>query len=147
MGMKRQFYYPQLDAIRGLSFLGIFIYHAIHPDFGDGFLSLYVKYLYRQLELALDVFFILSSFLLTRIEIIEYEKEHNFSFMNFFTRRVLRIWPLYYLLMFFSFIIFPIIAERTGVSMSLPDPVFYIFFISNFYTNDHVFFLRFLWSI
>ena len=145
--MKRQFYYPQLDSIRGLSFLSIFIYHSIHPAFGDGFLSLFIKYLYHQLELAIDVFFVLSSFLLTRIGIVEYEKNGNFSFKNFFTRRALRIWPLYYLLMFFSFVLFPIFAESAGVSMSLPNYSFYLLFISNFYTIDHVFFLRILWTL
>jgi len=138
--MKKQLYYPQLDSIRGLSFLGIFLYHSIHPEFGSGLISSFVQYLYHQLPLAIDVFFLLSSFLLTRIGLVEYEKRHNFSFVNYFTRRVLRIWPLYYLLMFLSFIVFPIMAVKAGASMSLPDPLFYVFFVSNFYHVDHVFF-------
>ena len=145
--MKKQLYYPQLDSIRGLSFLGIFLYHSIHPEFGSDLVSSFVQYLYHQLPLAIDVFFLLSSFLLTRIGLVEYEKRQNFSFINYFTRRVLRIWPLYYLLMFLSFVIFPLIAARAGTSMSLPDPLVYVFFVSNFYHVDHVFFLRILWTL
>jgi peptidoglycan/LPS O-acetylase OafA/YrhL len=130
--MKKQLYYPQLDSIRGLSFLGIFLYHSIHPEFGSGLISSFVQYLYHQLPLAIDVFFLLSSFLLTRIGLVEYEKRNNFSFINYFTRRVLRIWPLYYLLMFLSFIVFPIMAVKAGASMSLPDPLFYVFFCLQF---------------
>lgn len=145
--IKKQLYYPQLDSIRGLSFLGIFLYHSLHPGIGTGWVNAFLKYLFDQLPLAIDVFFLLSSFLLTRLGLVEYEKRQNFSFVNYFTRRVLRIWPLYYVLMFFSFIIFPLIALKVGASMSLPDPLFYVFFVSNFYHVDHVFFLRILWTL
>lgn len=33
------------------------------------------------------------------------------------------------------------------IPVSLPDPLWYIFFVSNFYYIDHIFFLRFLWTI
>ena len=140
-------YYPQLDSIRGLSFLGIFIYHAVHPEFDSSFPAKLAGYLYHQLPLAIDVFFILSSFLLTRIGLEEYEKKGNFSFLNYFTRRALRIWPLYYLIMVSSFLIFPLIARQAGLIMSLPEPWYYLFFVSNYYYVDHVFFLRILWTL
>lgn len=145
--MEKQAYYPQLDSIRGLSFLGIFLFHSIHPESGTDLLGRFFNYVFNQLPLAIDVFFLLSSFLLTRLGLAEYEKKQNFSFINYFLRRALRIWPLYYALMFFSFVIFPAMAERSGYSLTLPDYRYYIFFVSNFYHVDHVFFLRILWTL
>lgn len=144
---SKPLYYPQLDSIRGLSFLGIFVYHSFRPAFGNSLISSFLEYLYHQLPLAIDVFFLLSSFLLTTIGVAEYEKRQNFSFINYFKRRVLRIWPLYYLLMLLSFFLVPILAAKAGVSVTLPDPVYYVFFISNFYYIDHVYFLKFLWTL
>jgi peptidoglycan/LPS O-acetylase OafA/YrhL len=145
--MDKQAYYPQLDSIRGLSFLGIFLFHSIHPEFDTNLLGKFGNYIFNQLPLAIDVFFLLSSFLLTRIGLTEYKKKQNFSFTNYFLRRALRIWPLYYLLMLFSFVLFPAIADRLGYSFTLPDYRYYIFFVSNFYHVDHVFFLRILWTL
>ena len=94
MMVKSKNYFPELDSIRGLSVLAVFFLHAIHLDQGTGFFSKMVYYFHANLFLGLDVFFILSSFLLTWLGINEYKARGNFSFINYFTRRVLRIWPL-----------------------------------------------------
>ncbi len=146
-GVQSGLYFPQLDSVRGISFLAIFLFHTIHLPDEDFFLSGFIKYLYNNLPLSIDVFFILSSFLLTYLALNEYKKLNSFSFKNYFTRRILRIWPLYYFILALAFIVFPFIARRYGFSLSLPASSYYIFFFSNFYTIDHVFFLRFLWTI
>ena len=140
MQEKAKYYFPQLDSIRGLSFLAVFFFHAVHPHFGTGFFSRMAQYLYNNLVLSIDVFFILSSFLLTWLGINEYKEKGNFSFVNYFIRRILRIWPLYFLIMIFSFILLPYLQ----VSVTLPPAFYYVYFISNFYLEGHVYFLRFL---
>ena len=130
-----------------MSFLAIFLYHAFHISETGFFLTDFIVYLYNNLPLAIDVFFILSSFLLTYLALSEYKKRNNFSFKNYFTRRILRIWPLYFFILGLAFIIFPFVARQIGVSLTLPNSLYYIFFIANFYTIDHVFFLKFLWTI
>lgn len=147
MSESSKYYFPQLDAIRGLSFLAVYFVHAFHPDFGAGFFNQLLQYLYQNLALSIDVFFILSSFLLTWLGINEYRVKGNFSFINYFIRRVLRIWPLYILLMIFSFIIVPYAADYFHVPVTLPPAYYYLFFISNFYLEGHVYFLRFLWTL
>ena len=82
MSEGSKYYFPQLDAIRGLSFLAVYFVHAFHPDFGTGFFKELLQYLYNNLALSIDVFFILSSFLLTWLGINEYKVKGNFSFMN-----------------------------------------------------------------
>ncbi|MEO6219480.1 MAG: acyltransferase [Ginsengibacter sp.] len=140
-------YFPQLDSIRGLSFLAIFLFHAFRFSGQDFFLADFIIYLYKNLPLGLEVFFILSSFLLTYLGLNEYKKRNSFSFKNYFTRRILRIWPLYFLILLLAFILFPFFAHIFDFSITLPNSLYYIFFIANFYTIDHVFFLRFLWTI
>jgi len=140
-------YYPQLDSIRGISFLSIFIFHAIKPSSGIGIISEFCQFIFAHLILSIDVFFILSSFLLTFLGLNELERTGKFSFKNYFLRRSLRIWPLYFLLMFFSFVVLPILQYYSGQQITLPPAPWYLFFISNFYLPDHVFFLRLLWTL
>lgn len=125
----------------------MFSYHAFHPVFGTDVISQFASYVFQQSHLSMDVFFVLSSFLLTLLGLMEYKKRGTFSFRKFFIRRVLRIWPLYYSILILAFLIFPLLASRFGFSMSLPEPEYYFFFIANFYRIDHVFFLRIFWSI
>lgn len=142
-----KYYFPQLDSIRGLSFLAVYFFHSFHPEFTNSFWSKMIQYFYNNLILSIDVFFILSSFLLTWLGISEYKEKGNFSFINYFIRRALRIWPLYFLLMFFSFVLVPALATYFSVPVTLPPAYYYIFFISNFYLESHVYFLRFLWTL
>lgn len=142
-----KFYFPQLDGLRGIAFLCIFFFHAYHPDFYNNLFGNYLKFLYSNLALAIDTFFVYSSFLLTLLGIKEYEKNGNFSFINFFLRRAFRIWPLYYFLMLICFVIVPFVAKQFGVTVSLPPASYYLFFISNYYYGEHIFMLKFLWTL
>jgi peptidoglycan/LPS O-acetylase OafA/YrhL len=142
---RSKLYFPQLDSIRGISFIAIFLFHTVRLNYN--YAGNYGKYLFNNLPLAIDVFFILSSFLLTYLALNEYKKRGNFSFQNYFTRRVLRIWPLYYFILILGFIVFPFVANLLHYKMTLPEPLYYVFFIANFYTINHVFFLKLLWTI
>ena len=141
------YYYPQLDGLRGIAFLCVFFFHAYHPHFADNFFGNYFQFLYSNLALSIDTFFVYSSFLLTLLGIREYEKNGNFSFVNFFLRRTFRIWPLYYLLMLVCFVIIPFIAKQSGVAVTLPPANYYLFFVSNYYSGGHIFMLQFLWTL
>jgi peptidoglycan/LPS O-acetylase OafA/YrhL len=97
--------------------------------------------------LSIDVFFILSAFLLTWLGINEYKTTGNFSFINYFIRRALRIWPLYFLLMLFTFGLLPYLSSSLQVPVTLPPAVYYLLFVSNFYLEGHVYFFKFLWTL
>lgn len=142
-----RYYYPQLDSVRGIAFFFVFSYHSWKDQLGKTINGEFSFYLYRAFEFSIDVFFVLSSFLLTLLGLYELERNKDFSFKNYFIRRLLRIWPLYYFMMLVAFIIIPIIAGKFNVTVTLPSAPYYLFFISNFYLPDHVYFLRFLWTI
>lgn len=56
-------------------------------------------------HLGVILFFVLSGFLITYLIVKELEAK-TFSFKKFYHRRILRIWPLYYLILLISYILF-----------------------------------------
>ncbi len=144
---KSKLYFPQLDSIRGISVIAIFLFHTLRITNKQFFLADFVHFLFNNLPLGIEVFFVLSSFLLTYLGLNEYKKRNNFSLKNYFKRRILRIWPLYFFIILLAFLIFSPVANWFHFKMTLPNAWYYIFFIANFYTIEHVFFLKFLWTI
>jgi peptidoglycan/LPS O-acetylase OafA/YrhL len=100
---------PFLDGIRGMAILLVMFHHmtVLYPK------SAAEQYLY-QLSLfgphGVDLFFVLSGFLITGI-LLDTRSSPNF-FRNFYARRTLRIFPLYYILVAFSFLILPWCIEQ-----------------------------------
>ncbi|HEY2721122.1 MAG TPA: acyltransferase [Chitinophagaceae bacterium] len=87
-------YYPGLDGIRGLAILLVILYHNFS----------FITFLNFG-WLGVDLFFVLSGFLITEILLISKNAENYFK--HFYLRRILRIFPLYYLVLFFFLLIFP----------------------------------------
>ena len=58
-------------------------------------------------ELAVTFFFVLSGFLITYLLLVEKEKTGTIAMKQFYMRRVLRIFPLYYLIVFLGLFVFP----------------------------------------
>jgi peptidoglycan/LPS O-acetylase OafA/YrhL len=85
-------YIPELQGLRGLAVLGVVIYHC-HPRL-EGTL-LYRASLWGWA--GVNLFFVLSGFLITSILLESREKPHYFR--NFYARRALRIWPVYVLVL------------------------------------------------
>lgn len=111
-----KFYLPQLDGLRFLAFLLVFIHH--YPSAGALFNPSSIPYwLAEKFHLfgwiGVDIFLCLSSFLLTSLLIMEHRRTGSLSIKQFFIRRALRIWPLYYLIIFLAFAVFPFLKFLT----------------------------------
>lgn len=89
----------QLDAVRGLAVLMVFVHNT------DTYLSLHLGLIAKNGWMGVDLFFVLSGFLITGILIDTKHSEGYFK--NFYTRRCLRIWPLYFLTILFMFVVVP----------------------------------------
>lgn len=99
--ITRQSYFPALDGLRGVA-IGLIL---LHHCFGKLFAFCWI---------GVDLFFVLSGFLITRILLESLEKKNYL--LNFFGRRVLRIFPLYYFVLAVVFFLFPLLindAEKT----------------------------------
>lgn len=130
-------YFANLDAIRWIAALMVFLGHAVSPSYQylqpeD---SIWGKLLYAvsQGQTGVSIFFVLSGFLITYLLISEYELTSTISLRKFYIRRILRIWPLYYLVIAFSFFIYPALNTMTGTDHPLDSNVWYhLTFLSNF---------------
>lgn len=81
-------YRPEIDGLRTIAVLAVVIYHA--QISWNGFL------LFSGGFIGVDVFFVISGYLITRL-IIHELNEGAFSFQNFFMRRARRILPILFL--------------------------------------------------
>ncbi len=85
-----------LDGLRGLAVLMVMVFHYRQHmvPFGPSWLSIPLRFLYAG-QSGVDLFFVLSGFLITGILVDAKGSPH--ALRNFYMRRVLRILPLYYL--------------------------------------------------
>ena len=84
-------YRKDVDALRGYAVLAVVFYHFNIPYFEGGFIGV-------------DIFFVISGYLITSIIFSEL-KTNNFSFVNFYERRIRRIVPILFIVLVTSIII------------------------------------------
>jgi peptidoglycan/LPS O-acetylase OafA/YrhL len=111
--MKNSNHIPELDGVRGIAILMVIVFHAFQfiPSPMTGWISKLASYGFA----GVDLFFVLSGFLITGI--LLNAKSQPGYFRNFYAKRALRIWPLYYLLLLVSFGLVPLLILRTHVFM------------------------------
>lgn len=85
MKTTSQFYRKDIDGIRAIAIIAVFIYH-VWPDILPGG------------YLGVDIFFTISGYLITSI-IIRENQNSTFSFISFFARRIIRLFPALILLL------------------------------------------------
>jgi len=110
---------PALDGVRGVAIGLVMAYHfnLLHEArfAGERAWIAFADFGWA----GVDVFFVLSGFLITSI-LLDAKAKHagdpKAYFVGFLMRRVLRIFPLYYLFLFVTFVVMPAIAD------TLPDP-------------------------
>lgn len=145
-------YFKNLDAPRFLSFLLIFLGHVIFsPSFGIKDSSVH-NFLNQHLIIGIDFYTILSGFLITWIILEEYHFTTKFSLSNFWLKRCLRIWPLYFLFIITGLLLVWAARHFWAQQVSnIPPLLWLLTFTLNFYIIKHgqqfLFFILFLWSI
>ena len=88
------FYRAEIDGLRAIAVISVILYHAQMLLFGrDWFEGGFI---------GVDIFFVISGYLITRIILSELESKGSFSFLNFYERRARRILPMLFVVIFVS---------------------------------------------
>ncbi|MFM1876175.1 MAG: hypothetical protein RL266_1912 [Bacteroidota bacterium] len=101
-------YFPNLNALRFIAASMVLIGHTEQIKGFHGYKCYFHQFpwLFQGGHLAVIFFFVLSGFLITHI-IKAKLLENNFSVSNFYKKRIVRIWPLYYFIVVLGLYIIP----------------------------------------
>lgn len=103
-------FFPKLDSLRFLSFFFVYWDHCIaiiFPRFLPNDVVGYLGPVMRIGGVGVQLFFVISGFLITYLLISEVEQAGNIDIIRFYKRRALRIWPLYFFCMIMGALILP----------------------------------------
>jgi peptidoglycan/LPS O-acetylase OafA/YrhL len=120
-------YIPELQGLRGLAVLSVVFYHC-HPRLE----GTWVHYASLWGWAGVNLFFVLSGFLITSILLESRDKEKYFR--NFYGRRALRIWPVYVLVLIVVYLSAPwFIGPTISEAIKTAPWLAYIFFAQNLF--------------
>ena len=102
---------PELDGMRGIAILLVLLHHAGIPSVHGG-------------HIGVDIFFVLSGFLITALLWQEYEKYGRISLKNFYVRRLIRLTPAL-LLLLGSFGIYTLATKSGPALVKSGQAIFY----------------------
>ena len=99
-------YFPNLNGIRFIAAFAVIIHHIEQIKNILGYPSSWSNPIIEQIgPLGVILFFVLSGFLITYLLLVEEKQTKTISIKAFYLRRILRIWPLYYLIVLISFFV------------------------------------------
>lgn len=120
--MGKGVYFAELDGLRTLACLLVVVGHSFreafsnlakHSFFDNGVYTHFISTIGAGKE-GVSIFFVLSGFLITYLLLKEIEDKGKIHVGKFYLRRALRIWPLYYAVMFFGLFLYPNIVNLAG---------------------------------
>ncbi|WP_395044761.1 acyltransferase family protein [Flavobacterium sp.] len=101
-------YFPNLNSLRFIAALFVIIHHVEQFKEFLGYQN-YSQLPFIKLigKFGVILFFVLSGYLITYLLLMEQNKNGNISLKQFYIRRILRIWPLYFIIIILAFFITP----------------------------------------
>jgi len=127
------FYLPELDILRFVALLWMFLVHASisFPAYNT---TARPRLMWAGFY-TVDLFFALSASLLTQLLMREQARRGEIDVRAFYLRRTLRIWPLYFCFVGFAFVLsFAFRNSAYAASFTIPSAYFlgFVFFVGNF---------------
>jgi len=146
-------YFKGLNGLRFFAAYLVVIHHAEQIRLKYGMFNFKQLSIFNQGGTGVIFFFVLSGFLITYLLLKEELFTKKISIRNFYVRRVLRIWPLYFLLVTVGIVIFPLLLNYINFNYTMPYSfsqtafyfVFFMPFVVNILFGHHL--LEPLWSI
>ena len=153
---RSRVYFPGMNTLRFFAASAVVLYHAelLKGSYG------YSNYIFRYPaiancgQMAVNFFFVLSGFLITYLLLEEKVLFGKIHIGSFYLRRILRIWPLYYIIALSGLYLFPHIpgldrAASQHASSDLLLQLKYLLILPNIPLGGHggIHCLNHLWSI
>ena len=118
-------YRPEIDGLRAIAVVAVILYHAQitilgHKPFQGGFIGV-------------DIFFVISGYLITSIIYKELIASSSFSFKYFYERRIRRILPIYLFIGFVTILLCYLILPHKLFNFNFSSFVSSLFFVSNYF--------------
>ena len=136
-------YLPGLDGLRAVAIIGVLLYHAGFDPLPGGFLGV-------------DVFFVLSGFLITSLILEQFQRSGTINFKQFYLGRARRLLPALFLMLVVVGIAVALVYRDSAASFRA-DALASIFYVNNWWyiVADHSYFeftgrpalLNHLWSL
>ena len=123
-------YRPGLDGLRALAVVGVFVYHSRIDWLPGGFLGV-------------DLFFVLSGYLITSLLLVEWEARNRIDLRRFWLRRARRLLPALVVVVLAALILASIFA-RTDLARTRGDAVSSLLYYTNWHLilANHSYFVR-----
>lgn len=150
--MSEKGYFPNLNGLRAIGAFIVLVSHFY-------FFRMLMGYQETQWfpvpgKVGVALFFALSGFLITSLLFRELEKTHTIRLKDFYIRRMLRIWPLYYIILLLGFFVMnrigifkvPVLSDKMYQDLSWWNILNIILIIPNF-THYYVPYTDQRWSI
>ena len=143
-------HFPNLNGIRCIAAFMVLFPHIEQIKKGLGLSRTVNFYPWAFGTLGVVLFFVLSGFLITYLLLCEQEEQGYISIIKFYTRRILRIWPLYYLIVLLALFILPHVSflnDKTlpTQSLLLDNVILYLCFLPKL--SQDIPFISHTWSI
>ena len=146
-------HFPSLTPLRFIAAYLVVIFHVEETRKMFGLPNLTRFSLFTHGPLAVTFFFVLSGFLITYLLLREYRENHRIDVSRFYVRRILRIWPLYFLMVFIGLVLIPAGVKLGRVPYKPPFEswdvaayfVLFMPFVVNLTYGNHL--LTPLWSV
>lgn len=102
---RKTLYFPGLNGIRAIAALIVVIFHIdlVLPSFGLKEIGFHHN---NMAGYGVIMFFVLSGYLIKSLLLEEKQLTNNVSIKNFYIRRILRIWPLYYFALIIGIVLY-----------------------------------------
>lgn len=120
-----KYYRKEIDGLRAIAILGVIFYHL--EIFVNG------KQLFSGGYLGVDIFFVVSGYLITSLLYKEYNNKGKISFVNFYFRRAKRLFPALILVIFVTTILSYFFLFPSEYSYYLKSAFASLFFVSNIF--------------